>query len=88
MDEFCVIDLDNPTPLVTAAIHNGHKLSENLNRITALTEIERLRKEDPYTGIWAEISGNHIISQRSRFEIDLNHSLEKAIYNYPQMHGD
>jgi hypothetical protein len=59
MDEFCVIDLDNPTPLVTAAIHNGHKLSENLNRITALTEIERLRKEDPYTGIWAEISGNH-----------------------------
>lgn len=83
MDEFCVIELDNPTPLVTTAIHNGHKLSENLNKITALSEIERFREEDPYTGTWGEISGNHIISQRSRFEFDLNRSPEKAIYMLP-----
>lgn len=83
MDEFCVIELDHATPLVTAAIHNGHKLSENLQRISALTEVERLREEDPYTGIWAKISENQIIAQRSRFEFDLNRSPEKAIYIVP-----
>jgi N-formylglutamate amidohydrolase len=83
IDEFCVIELADATPLVTAAIHNGHKLSEVLRRISALTELERLREEDPYTGNWAKISGNQIISQRSRFEFDLNRSPEKAIYLSP-----
>jgi N-formylglutamate deformylase len=83
MNEFCVIDLKSPTPIVTAAIHNGHKLSAYLESITALTEIERLREEDPYTGSWAKLSTNHIISQRSRFEFDLNRAPEKAIYILP-----
>jgi N-formylglutamate amidohydrolase len=83
MDEFCMIELDSPTPLVTAAIHNGHKLSEHLSRLTALSDIERLREEDPYTGIWGALSRNHIVGQRSRFEFDLNRAPEKAIYLLP-----
>lgn len=83
MNEFCVIELEDERPIVTAAIHNGHKLSEHLERLSALTEIERLREEDPFTGVWANISGNHIVGQRSRFEFDLNRSPEKAIYLLP-----
>ncbi len=83
MNEFCVIELDSPTPIVTAAIHNGHKLSESLSRISALSEKERFREEDPYTGIWGNISENHIVSQRSRFEFDLNRAPEKAMYLLP-----
>ena len=83
MNEFCVIHLESQSPIVAAAIHNGHKLSEHQARITALSEKERFREEDPYTGIWAKISGNHIIGQRSRFEFDLNRAPEKAIYILP-----
>ncbi len=83
MEEFCIIDLNSPTPIVAAAIHDGHKLSEHLARLTALSEKERFREEDPYTGIWAGISGNQIVGQRSRFEFDLNRAPEKAIYIVP-----
>jgi len=83
MNEFCVIDLDSPSPIVAAAIHNGHKLSDHQARISALTEKERFREEDPYTGVWTKISGNRIIGQRSRFEFDLNRAPEKAIYILP-----
>ena len=83
MNEFCVIELDSPSPIVTAAIHNGHKLSEKRSRISALTEKERFREEDPYTGFWGKLSGNHIVSQRSRFEFDLNRAPEKAVYIHP-----
>ena len=83
MNEYCVIDLKSPKPIVAAAIHDGHKLSENLAKLTALSEKERLREEDPYTGIWANICENHIIGRRSRFEFDLNRAPEKAIYVQP-----
>ena len=83
MKDYCIISLKSPIPLVTAAIHNGHLLSENLLQISALKEAERLREEDPYTGIWGKISENHIIGQRSRFEFDLNRPSEKAIYLSP-----
>lgn len=83
MKEYCHIHLNSPSPLVTAAIHDGHKLSHDLAQNSALTEAERLREEDPHTGVWAMISENHIIGQRSRFEFDLNRSPEKAIYVVP-----
>lgn len=83
MKEYCIINLNNASPLVTAAIHDGHKLSENLLQNSALTDSERLREEDPHTGYWAKISDNHIIGQRSRFEFDLNRSPDKAIYILP-----
>jgi hypothetical protein len=83
MKEYCVIDLDSPTPIVAAAIHNGHKLSGHLARISALSEKDRFREEDPFTGLWTKISGNQIVGQKSRFEFDLNRAPEKAIYILP-----
>jgi len=84
MKDYCTINLSGPTPLVTAAIHNGHNLSEDLVQISAINEVVRFREEDPFTYIWAEISGNHIIGQRSRFEFDLNRPPDRAIYLRPE----
>jgi N-formylglutamate deformylase len=83
MKESCIIELNSISPIVTAAIHDGHQLSEDHDRLFALSEIERLREEDPFTGIWAKISDNHIVARRSRFEFDLNRSPERAIYLLP-----
>lgn len=38
MKDYCIIRLTNPTPLITAAIHNGHRMSKNLVEISALPE--------------------------------------------------
>ena len=84
MDRYCNINLLDFTPVVTAAIHDGHHLSEEINQLIALEDEEQLREEDPYTGIWACVSRNHIICNTSRFEFDLNRSPEKATYLTPE----
>ena len=35
----------------TIAIHDGHHVREEVSRILALTDAERLREEDPFTAI-------------------------------------
>jgi len=82
--EFCYVDLDHEYPIVAAAIHNGHFISEKIELNSALTEYERLREEDPFTGEWTEVSANKIIANFSRFEVDLNRPREKCIYLEPE----
>jgi N-formylglutamate amidohydrolase len=84
MQEFCFIDLEHDYPIVAAAIHNGHLISEKILPNSALTESERLREEDPFTGKWTELSANKIIANFSRFEVDLNRPREKCIYLEPE----
>lgn len=84
MNEYCTIALNSPTPLVTAAIHDGHRLSKNLIPLSGLSDSERFREEDPFTGVWATLSKNQIIAKHSRFEFDLNRPPEKAIYLVPE----
>ena len=84
MNDFCHIDLEHEYSVVATAIHNGHILSDNLERISALTAQERLREEDPFTGKWTEISPNRIIGNFSRFEVDLNRPRDKCIYLEPE----
>lgn len=83
LKDVITIKLDGDLPIVAAAIHNGHKLSEDLINLSALDESTRLREEDPFTGLWTNITDNRIIVHRSRFEFDLNRSPEKAIYLEP-----
>lgn len=71
-------------PLVATAIHDGHGIRENLQGRFHLTDKERLREEDPFTGEVARQFDNHIIALRSRFEVDLNRSKEKAVYRKPE----
>jgi N-formylglutamate amidohydrolase len=84
MNDFITIKVDGETPLVACAIHNGHQLSERLISLSALEESVRFREEDPFTGIWTEITENRIIAHHSRFEFDLNRPPEKAIYLVPE----
>jgi hypothetical protein len=75
---------DNPKyPIVATAIHDGHALRPEVAGIMALTEAERLREEDPFTGQLTKIAETRIIGVRSRFEVDLNRARHKAIYLEP-----
>ncbi|WP_146682013.1 N-formylglutamate amidohydrolase [Limihaloglobus sulfuriphilus] len=71
-------------PVVAAAIHDGHFVSPQAVSTIAISEDERLREEDPYTGIFARICRNRIIANYSRFEVDLNRPREKAVYIKPE----
>jgi len=84
MKEFVTLNLHNGDfPLVAAAIHNGHALTDDVLQITALSEAERLREEDPFTGLWTGITDKKIIAHYSRFQVDLNRPREKAVYLEP-----
>jgi len=71
-------------PLVAAAIHDGHELRDEVGTITALSDDERLREEDPFTGGWTAVADTRIRGLRSRFEVDLNRPREKAVYLNPE----
>lgn len=67
-------------PLVSSAVHNGHVLRGGLLDLIGLTEAERLREEDPYTDVLADVAPTRIVGNRSRFEVDLNRSREESVY--------
>lgn len=72
------------SPVVATAIHDGHQIREEVSKILALTNAERLREEDPFTAIWTEVAETRIIGLHSRFEVDLNRPREKAVYIEPE----
>ena len=71
-------------PLVAAAIHNGHALRPQVADLTSLTEPERLREEDPYTDVLADVAPTLIVGSRSRFEVDLNRPRDESVYATPE----
>lgn len=72
------------SPLVATAIHDGHALRPDVAEIMALSDLERLREEDPFTARWTTIIDNQVVGTRSRFEVDLNRPIEKAVYIEPK----
>ena len=70
-------------PLVATAIHNGHAVRPEIASLLALSEQDRLREEDPYTGEWTVVAGTRVIGLHSRFEVDLNRPPERAVYQTP-----
>lgn len=72
------------SPLVAAAIHNGHAVRAEVAALMALDEAGRLREEDPYTGLWTGVAETQITGLHSRFEVDLNRPRSKAVYLTPQ----
>jgi len=71
-------------PLAAAAVHNGHDVRPELADLLAISEGDRLREEDPYTGYWTGVAPTRIVGLRSRFEVDLNRPREKAVYLCPE----
>ena len=72
------------SPVVASAIHDGHGLRPEVAAAMALSDGDRLREEDPFTGQAVIGVDNHIIVHRSRFEFDLNRGPEGAIYETPE----
>ena len=73
-----------PGPILATAIHDGHDLRPEVAGLTNLSEDERLREEDPFTGQAILDVPTHIIAHRSRFEFDLNRGPGDAIYLTPE----
>ena len=73
-----------PGPVVATAIHHGHELRPEVAEAIALTDSERLREEDPFTGDAVVGVSTHAIVHRSRFEVDLNRAPENAVYQAPE----
>lgn len=84
MEEKNWIIKEGRTPIIATAIHNGHKIRRELERLCAIDEQERLREEDPYTAIWTTVVPNRTIVLTSRFEVDLNRPREHAVYLRPE----
>lgn len=72
------------SPIVCTAIHNGHDVSGEVHKNLAVNENIRLMEEDPYTERFTQFSSNTIIARTSRFEVDLNRSVENCIYLKPE----
>lgn len=71
-------------PVVGVALHAAHRISPDVAPMLALDEPTRLREEDPYTELWACAGDVRVIAVRSRFEVDLNRSRERAMYLGPE----
>lgn len=71
-------------PVVATAIHDGHALRSSLQSLSALSPQERLREEDPLTGLLTTVGDVRIRVPVSRFEVDLNRPRELAVYAQPE----
>lgn len=71
------------SPVIAAAIHDGHRLAAPLLDYMQLQEHERFREEDPYTGYLANVPASRILVETSRFQTDLNRRREEAVYREP-----
>ena len=88
----CVIDFymelvyhihKEQSPIIAAAIHDGHLIAAPLLGNMHLQEHERFREEDPYTAYMADVPVSRIVVETSRFQTDLNRRREEAIYRTP-----
>ena len=68
------------SPILGTAIHNGHKVRDDVEALMALPGSDRLREEDPFTEFVIRDLSNRIIFHHSRFEVDLNRPREAAVY--------
>ena len=75
---------DGQGPIIATAVHNGHDLRPEVAALVALSDSDRLREEDPFTAIWTTVVDTRLVPSRSRFEVDLNRSRDKAVYLRPE----
>lgn len=71
-------------PFVGLAVHAGHEMRCDLRSVLKIDDRTRLREEDPYTEKIAALCGTHILTFRSRFEVDLNRDANEAICVQPE----
>jgi len=79
-DSSFYIKVDEYTPFVCFAIHNGHQLRTELKQKCLLSDHERWQEEDPETLTFVSSLPIVIGAKDSRYEYDLNRQTENAIY--------
>ena len=72
------------SPFWAFAIHDGHHVDADLEPYLNISSDDRLREEDPYTAILAELPFNRFVCGTSRFQLDLNRNKDGAIYLTPE----
>lgn len=83
-DSFFEIN-NQKTSIIATAIHDGHYIKESLRQFMRLTEQQRSREEDPYTAYMiSTVPTTTVNVKNSRFQLDLNRTKEKAIYEKPE----
>ena len=70
-------------PLVACAVHAGSEVRTEVLRHMALRRRQRFVEEDPYTDRLTEIAASQVVVHRSRFEVDMNRSRDRAVYRSP-----
>ncbi len=71
--------IEGDSPIVAAAIHNGHELRPELEAWMVVDPNDRRREEDPWTDRLTAVASTRAVGHRSRFEVDLNRPPEDAI---------
>ncbi len=75
------LKIDEYSFFVCTAIHNGHRLRQELVNKCALDEAERLYEEDPFTGELISSLPITLVGLDSRYEYDLNRSPKQCVYD-------
>ncbi|SKB77516.1 N-formylglutamate amidohydrolase [Sphingobacterium nematocida] len=73
------------SPFWSFAIHDGHHIDDDLLPYLLLNSKQRLREEDPYTALIAELPINQFVVGTSRFQLDLNRDIEQSVYLRPEL---
>lgn len=69
-----------PGPVIATAIHAGHGMRDEIRSCCALDPSTRMREEDPFTDLIADIGVTIVRVMTSRFEVDLNRPRDRAVY--------
>jgi N-formylglutamate deformylase len=85
MNSYWTYTIKNSSPILALSLHSGHQIPQWLENSMAITSDEMLREEDPFTDIFASVFDSHILCTLSRFALDLNRPIEKAVYLTPDM---
>ena len=75
---------DIEVPIIISAIHGGHEIRPDVLEKIAISDMDRLREEDPYTEYFTDLSPNRIVVHTSRFEIDINRRRHESVYRSPE----
>jgi len=75
------IKIQEYVPYICCAIHNGHNLRCDLQKLCLLSEKERWYEEDPSTKDFISSLPIIIAGNDSRYEYDLNREPKDAIYS-------
>lgn len=74
------IKIEEYSPIICTAIHNGHQLRKELTKSFLLSQTERLYEEDPYTVDLVSSFPIVLTGNDSRFEYDLNRPKTLSTY--------